>query len=125
MRGGQGILIIVIVIVFVIIIISTSTVTRSVSFKGNILTIGTGIGLMLFWDLRASKFLESTMNSNRAVTLKASRGWVVSCTVVVSEVSLVIVVSVVFVVPVVSVIPVVSVVSLVIVVSGVSGVLCD
>ena len=38
---------------------------RSVSFKGNILTIGTGIGLMLFWDLRASKFLESTMNSNR------------------------------------------------------------
>lgn len=49
---------------------------RSVSFKGNILTIGTGIGLMLFWDLRAGKFLESTMNSNRAVHLKASRGWV-------------------------------------------------
>jgi len=49
---------------------------RSVSFKGNILTIGTGIGLMLFWDLRACKFLESTMNSNRAVHLKASRGWV-------------------------------------------------
>jgi len=49
---------------------------RSVSFKGNILTIGTGIGLMLFWDLRAAKFLESTMNSNRAVQLKASRGWV-------------------------------------------------
>merc|ERR1719394_950799 len=24
----------------------------------------TGIGLMLFWDLRACKFLESTMNSN-------------------------------------------------------------
>ena len=51
---------------------------RSVSFKGNILTIGTGVGLMLFWDLRACKFLESTMNSNRAVSLKASRGWVVS-----------------------------------------------
>jgi len=49
---------------------------RSVSFKGNILTIGTGVGLMLFWDLRACKFLESTMNSNRAVQLKASRGWV-------------------------------------------------
>lgn len=49
---------------------------RSVSFKGNILTIGTGVGLMLFWDLRACKFLESTMNSNRAVSLKASRGWV-------------------------------------------------
>ena len=30
-------------------------------------------GLMLFWDLRACKFLESTMNSNRAVTLKVYR----------------------------------------------------
>jgi len=49
---------------------------RSVSFKGNILTMGTGTGLILFWDLRACKFLESTMNSNRAVQLKASRGWV-------------------------------------------------
>ena len=50
---------------------------RSVSFKGNILTIGTGIGIMLFYDLRAGKFLESTMNSNRAVSLKASKGWMV------------------------------------------------
>ena len=33
---------------------------------------------MLFWDLRAGKFLESTMNSNRAVSLKASKGWMVS-----------------------------------------------
>lgn len=48
---------------------------RSVSFRGNILTIGTGIGIMLFWDMRAGKFLESTMNSNRAVQLKASKGW--------------------------------------------------
>ena len=31
---------------------------------------------MLFWDLRAGKFLESTMNSNRVVHLEASRGWV-------------------------------------------------
>ena len=50
---------------------------RSVSFKGNILTIGTGGGLMQFWDLRAGKYLESTMNSNRAVSLKASKGWTV------------------------------------------------
>jgi len=49
---------------------------RSVSFKGNILTIGNGGGVILFWDLRAGKFLDSTMNTNRAVTLKASRGWV-------------------------------------------------
>lgn len=27
-------------------------------------------------DQRAGKFLDSTMNTNRAVTLKASRGWV-------------------------------------------------
>ena len=51
---------------------------RSVSFKGNILTIGNGGGNIVFWDVRAAKFLESTMNTNRAVTLKASRGWVVS-----------------------------------------------
>ena len=49
---------------------------RSVSFKGNILTLGTGTGLLLFWDLRASKWLESTMNSNRGVQIKAGRGWV-------------------------------------------------
>ena len=51
---------------------------RSVSFKGNLLTIGTGVGMLLFWDLRAGKFLESTMNSNRAVTLKCTKGWFVS-----------------------------------------------
>ncbi|XP_059081719.1 DDB1- and CUL4-associated factor 12 homolog isoform X2 [Tigriopus californicus] len=51
---------------------------RSVSFKGNILTIGTGIGILLFWDLRAGKFLESTMNSNQAVMLKTSKGWLQS-----------------------------------------------
>ena len=48
------------------------------TFKGNILTIGNGGGNIVFWDVRAAKFLESTMNTNRAVTLKASRGWVVS-----------------------------------------------
>jgi hypothetical protein len=51
---------------------------RSVSFQGNILTIGNGNGVVLFWDVRAGKHLESTMNTNRAVSLKASRGWVVS-----------------------------------------------
>ena len=46
------------------------------SFKGNILTVGTGIGLMLFWDIRACKFLESNMNyMNTRVQLRASRGW--------------------------------------------------
>jgi WD repeat-containing protein 40A len=51
---------------------------RSVSFKGNIVTIGTGAGRLLFYDVRASRFLEPTGNGDRAVTLKASRGWVVS-----------------------------------------------
>lgn len=49
---------------------------RSVSFMGNILTIGTGTGQIMFWDLRAGKFLESTINSNRVAHLKAGRGWV-------------------------------------------------
>ena len=51
---------------------------RSVSFKGNILTIGTGKGIILFWDLRAQRFLEFAMNSDRAVCLKTSKGWLVS-----------------------------------------------
>ena len=35
------------------------------SFKGNILILtgGTDIILMLFWDIRACKFLESNMNN--------------------------------------------------------------
>jgi len=48
---------------------------RSVSFRGNILTIGTAIGTMLFWDLRAEKFLDTAPNGNRIATLKASKGW--------------------------------------------------
>ena len=51
---------------------------RSVSFKGNILTIGTGKGIILFWDLRAQRFLEFAMNSDRAVCLETSKGWLVS-----------------------------------------------
>ena len=45
---------------------------RSVSFNGNILTIGTGLGQILFWDLRASDFLESAMLPGRRVQLNAS-----------------------------------------------------
>ena len=35
-----------------------------------------GTGQIMFWDLRAGKFLESTINSNRVAHLKAGRGWV-------------------------------------------------
>lgn len=51
---------------------------RSASFKGNILTIGTGLGMLMFYDIRAGKYLESSINSSRTVVLKASRGFVVS-----------------------------------------------
>ena len=45
---------------------------RSVTFKGNILTIGTGLGQILFWDIRACDFLESSMVPKRRVALNAS-----------------------------------------------------
>lgn len=51
---------------------------RSASFQGNILTIGTGLGMLMFYDIRAGKYLESSINSSRTVVLKASRGYVVS-----------------------------------------------
>ena len=56
---------------------NNKTNIRSVSFKGNILTIGSGGGTILFWDVRAQKYLDSTVSSNRIVTLNASRGWLV------------------------------------------------
>uniref|UniRef100_A0A2A4JLC8 DDB1- and CUL4-associated factor 12 beta-propeller domain-containing protein n=1 Tax=Heliothis virescens TaxID=7102 RepID=A0A2A4JLC8_HELVI len=49
---------------------------RSASFRGNMLTIGTGLGLLMFYDLRAGKYLESNIHSTKTVTLKASRGYV-------------------------------------------------
>lgn len=45
---------------------------------GDILTIGTGVGVLMFYDLKASKYMESSLNQTRTVTLKASKGWVVS-----------------------------------------------
>ncbi|KAL1479320.1 hypothetical protein MTO96_051946 [Rhipicephalus appendiculatus] len=48
---------------------------RSLSFMDDLLTIGTGIGVLLFFDLRASKYLEDTDRA-RYSTLKANRGWV-------------------------------------------------
>lgn len=51
---------------------------RSASFQGNVLTIGTGLGMLMFYDIRMGKYLESSINSSRTVVLKASRGYVVS-----------------------------------------------
>lgn len=49
---------------------------RSVSFQGDILTIGTGLGMLMFYDLKAGKYLESSINSSRTVVLKTSKGHV-------------------------------------------------
>lgn len=51
---------------------------RSATFQGNILTVGTGLGMLMFYDIRAGKYLESSINSSRTVVLKASKGYVVS-----------------------------------------------
>lgn len=48
---------------------------RSLSFMDDLLTIGTGIGVMLFFDLRASKYLEDAGRPQYSM-LKANRGWV-------------------------------------------------
>ncbi|KAJ8984641.1 hypothetical protein NQ317_009869 [Molorchus minor] len=49
---------------------------RSASFQGDVLTVGTGLGMLMFYDLKAGKYLESSINSSRAVVLKASKGFV-------------------------------------------------
>ncbi|KAF2900881.1 hypothetical protein ILUMI_05286 [Ignelater luminosus] len=49
---------------------------RSASFQGDILTIGTGLGMLMFYDLKAGKYLESSINSSRTVVLKTSKGYV-------------------------------------------------
>lgn len=51
---------------------------RSASFQDNMLTVGTGLGMLMFYDVRAGKYLESSINSSRTVVLKASKGYVVS-----------------------------------------------
>lgn len=50
---------------------------RSTSFKSELLTVGSGAGVIQFYDLRAQKPLESGVNS-RTVLLRTSRGYVVS-----------------------------------------------
>ncbi|XP_057658877.1 DDB1- and CUL4-associated factor 12 homolog [Diorhabda carinulata] len=49
---------------------------RSASFQGNVLTVGTGLGMLMFYDLKAGKYLDSSINSSRTVVLKASKGYV-------------------------------------------------
>ncbi|RWS00275.1 WD-repeat protein-like protein [Dinothrombium tinctorium] len=51
---------------------------RSVSFTGNILTIGTGCGIVLFYDVNANKYIEKSdtmYKQENFVKLKATKGW--------------------------------------------------
>ena len=49
---------------------------RSLSFRDNVLTIGTGLGSILFYDLRAQKFLERP--DNTPCHYKVGNGFLVS-----------------------------------------------
>ncbi|XP_050400542.1 DDB1- and CUL4-associated factor 12 [Patella vulgata] len=46
---------------------------RSVCFNSDIISIGTGIGYMLFYDLRANKYLEH--GCKHSLSLNVSKGW--------------------------------------------------
>lgn len=49
------------------------TTYSSVSFQENILTMGTTTGTLLFYDLRAAKFLESSVKPSHTVMCKTSK----------------------------------------------------
>ncbi|CAG9761141.1 unnamed protein product [Ceutorhynchus assimilis] len=49
---------------------------RSASFTGDILTLGLDLGKILFFDLKAGKFLESSVIPDRTIRLKATKGYV-------------------------------------------------
>ncbi|XP_029341440.1 DDB1- and CUL4-associated factor 12-like protein 2 [Acyrthosiphon pisum] len=57
----------------------------SLSFQDNVITIGTGIGVIMFYHIRAGKYLESSFNSSRKVALKPSIGYVVSISMTVID----------------------------------------
>lgn len=57
---------------------------RSLSFYQNIITVGTGQGSLLFYDIRAQKFLEERASASpdsslgptgRKLKLTSGRGW--------------------------------------------------
>lgn len=46
------------------------------SFRGDILTIGTGTGTVLFYDLRASKYMTYRESKLGEIVFRTSTGWV-------------------------------------------------
>src|SRR5207237_6257958 len=59
---------------------------RSTTFFSSLLSMGTGQGTVMFYDLRAAKYLESNINSARSATLKPSSGWIYPDEVVLMDV---------------------------------------
>ena len=57
---------------------------RSVSFKEDVLTIGTGGGSVHFFDLRANKYLE--LNCGHTCALTVGEGWLVSILVIIVKI---------------------------------------
>ena len=49
---------------------------RSLSFNGDVLSIGTGAGSLFFFDLRGMEYLQ--MECGHPLSLNAGRGWLVS-----------------------------------------------
>ncbi|CAG0895925.1 unnamed protein product [Cyprideis torosa] len=49
---------------------------RSINVYDSFVSLGTGMGVMMFWDIRAGKYLEATANVGKAITLKTSTGYV-------------------------------------------------
>ncbi|XP_077276713.1 DDB1- and CUL4-associated factor 12 homolog isoform X2 [Temnothorax americanus] len=58
-------------------ITSSESGITSASFQGSVLTIGSGLGMLLFYDIKAQKYLESSINS-KTVILKTSKEYVYS-----------------------------------------------
>lgn len=51
------------------------TGVRSLSFKNDILTIGTGVGHVLFFDVKGGKYIETECGD--VCSLKVAKGWLV------------------------------------------------
>ena len=49
---------------------------RSIVFNGHVMSIGSGIGNIFFFDLRTRKYLD--LQCGHALSLKAGDGWLVS-----------------------------------------------
>ena len=51
---------------------------RSLHFRNHVLSIGTGIGTVLFYDVRAHKFLNKNNSTDNNLKLQTTGGWIVS-----------------------------------------------